>query len=1015
MTAQPTGPMVVPTWSAEHAVAKLAEQLATPLPDPFADHLVAVEVPGVQRWLQQQLALHLGSSGQDDGICAGVRMPTPRHLIHEIFDLVHPGAVTAWRHTEIMWALLQAFESSHDEAWFHPLRAHLRTPGERPGRRTDLAHRLARLFDDYHRHRHDVVLAWSRGATSTPDGLEWQPPLWRAVREIIGVPGPAELLPSVVEQMQSLSDALPWPATVHVWRPDGMDPLTRAVLDAVATSRSVRIWWPQAPAHDDPLARESRAQLSLLQAPLPATPPEPATSSLGHLQHNLLTGDSQQCAPDASVVFHASHGPTRQVEVLRDAIVGALADDPSIQPRDIAILCPSLETWAPLVRTTFGHPGDDTEGHHPGRTLPLRIADPSLREVNPVLDVLRRVLELCRGRATPSELLELCAAGPVAHHFHFDDDDLTRIGELVRDSGMRWGMDVGHRRDLGYTTVPHYTWRWALDRMLAGVVLPTTALLPLVTPLAEISSSDTTLIGRLATIVDVVSRARLHTTTEHSLAEWITWSRSLLSDLTSTSGGDEWQTDHAWATLADLGPRTAGPTMGAEDFITTLTEAFRGRPPRSAFGSGAITMCTPEMLRAVPHAVICLLGFDDDHPSLPADSLLLREPRPEDPLPRTRRRQLLFDAVCAARKRLIVVVSGHDSRTNLPTPMPVQLGDLWRRVHAQTGVSPTVAHGLQPHAAIEFRSQAPLSFDAAALVAAQRSRQPREPALQVWQQVPRPPAELTVVELPDLISFHECAVRSHLRHLGLPVWRERVDPEADNVPVELNALDRWAITQRFLTGAERGRDLDCLETAEWQRGTVPPGALGEGPVQRVRAAVAKTLEQATSRRSGERQLHYVDLPLDGCTLTGAVTTHDDTIVDVVPRAYPSEGDQIALWIRLLALAADRPDHPAQGVVIGSRHTTRLTAPSASEARGRLADLLSIMGQGLTTPLPLVPPVAAAWARNPRAAADKWQFRKNRELWDRFFPDARSVVEHPRFSELTDLVWRPLVDATRGSR
>src|SRR5262249_54341712 len=66
-----------------------------------------------------------------------------------------------------------------------------------------------------------------------------------------------------------------------------------------------------------------------------------------------LPGGSDERMPldssDRSLQVHACHGHARQVEVVRDAILHLLADDPTLEPRDIVVMCPDIETFAPLI------------------------------------------------------------------------------------------------------------------------------------------------------------------------------------------------------------------------------------------------------------------------------------------------------------------------------------------------------------------------------------------------------------------------------------------------------------------------------------------------------------------------------------------------------------------------------------------------------------------------------------------------------------------------------------------
>ena len=131
--------------------------------------------------------------------------------------------------------------------------------------------------------------------------------------------------------------------------------------------------------------------------------------------------------------------------MLRELLVGLLADDQSLEPRDILVLCPDIETYAPLISASFGLDVGESEAEHPGHRLRVRLADRSLRQLNPLLSALSRLLVLAESRMEASAFLDFCALGPVARKFGFSADDLQRLHELVPRSGVRWGFDAGHR------------------------------------------------------------------------------------------------------------------------------------------------------------------------------------------------------------------------------------------------------------------------------------------------------------------------------------------------------------------------------------------------------------------------------------------------------------------------------------------------------------------------------------------------------------------------------------------
>ena len=150
---------------------------------------------------------------------------------------------------------------------------------------------------------------------------------------------------------------------------------------------------------------------------------------------------------DRSIQVHSCHGSARQVEVLREVLLGLLADDATLEPRDILVMCPDIETYAPLFVASFGL-GDMTPGAHPAHSLRIRLADRALTQTNQLLGVAAQLLTLAGGRATASAVLNVAQAPPVRTQFGFTDDDLDAITDWVRESGVRWGLDQIEPRTL---------------------------------------------------------------------------------------------------------------------------------------------------------------------------------------------------------------------------------------------------------------------------------------------------------------------------------------------------------------------------------------------------------------------------------------------------------------------------------------------------------------------------------------------------------------------------------------
>jgi len=194
--------------------------------------------------------------------------------------------------------------------------------------------------------------------------------------------------------------------------------------------------------------------------------PRPAPL-LAQLQEQLADADrrpSLEVDPeDRSLEFHACPGRLRQVQIVRDHLLQLLAADPSLEPRDILVMTPDIDGFAPLVASVFG------DGHATGVDLPWRLTDRSQQDGAGIGSTLLLLLELAGTRLTASGLETLLGCPPLLDHFGLDRQEAARLVEALQEAGFRWGLD-GQERDSTCHSLA-----WAIDRMLLGLVLPADA------------------------------------------------------------------------------------------------------------------------------------------------------------------------------------------------------------------------------------------------------------------------------------------------------------------------------------------------------------------------------------------------------------------------------------------------------------------------------------------------------------------------------------------------------------
>jgi exodeoxyribonuclease V gamma subunit len=1028
---------------ADRLADRLADVLRDPLADPFAAEVVSVPAKGVERWLAQRLSHRLGAAAQGGGVCANVLFPSVSDVVEQAVaaggGLDRPA--DPWQPRRLVWTLLDVIDQCATERWCSALGAYLGVPSGdqvRRGRRYATARHIAELFNSYGRHRPNMLAAWSGGddvdgvGGPLPSDLRWQAELWRRLREQIAVPSPAERLSEACQALREQPDRSPLPARLSIFGPTRLPAGHIAVLAALAERREVHLWlphpspvlWDQVQPHAVPrgplprgadptrelprhpllasLGRDARElQLALAAAGTPTAhshhraPARPDTL-LGRLQAALAYDeppggtDLPLLDPaDRSVQVHACHGADRQVEVLREVVLGLLAEQPALEPRDVLVMCPDIETFAPLISASFGLGGEDSA--HPGHRLRVRLADRALRQVNPLLGTVAQLFELADSRLTAAQVLDFVASAPVRRKFRFDDDDLERLRDLVAVAGVRWGLDAEHRCRFQLGGIRPNTWAAGLDRMLLGVAMSEddqywldTAL-----PLDDVDSSDVELVGRLAEVVDRLGEVKTALTGERFLTEWLDGIVSGVDALAAVSDTDAWQATQLRRVLADVAAAAAGYAarvpLSLADVRSLLGERLRGQPTRANFRTGELTMCTMVPMRSVPHRVVCVLGLDDGVFPRTAvadgDDVLAREPCVGERDPRSEDRQLLLDAVLAATEYLVLVYSGADERTNASRPPAVPLDELLDTIDGtvRTGDSSApreqvvVRHPLQTFGAGNFTPGVlgvarPFSFDRAALagaVAAGGLREGDRPFL----SAPLPAVGGDgVVLLDELRKFLEHPVRAFLRQrLGVALFAEDEDP-ADGVPVELDPLETWAVGDRLLKARLGGADPGRSVQAEWRRGSVPPGALGGRVLNRLAAEVDPLVAAAGPYLTGAPVALDVLASLPGGrSVVGTVTgVYGDTIATV---EYSKLGPKHRLraWVRLLALTASHPGHGWRAHTIGrgdrGRPTRSTLGPvDPATATELLTALVDLSDEGLREPLPLIAKASHAYAR-----------------------------------------------------
>jgi len=689
------------------------------------------------------------------------------------------------------------------------------------------------------------------------------------------------------------------------------------------------------------------------------------------------------------------------VEVVREAVLHLLAADTTLEPRDVIIMCPDIELFAPLVQASFG--AASLAG---APELRARLADRSLRQTNPLLAVSAHLLEIAGGRVTAAQVLDFASREPVSRRFGFDGDELSQVERWLAGTGTRWGLDKEHRALWKLAAAGEVgTWRAGLDRLLLGVAMSEDGerLFGGTLPFGDISSGEIDLAGRFAELVERLRVTLCQLEGPHTARQWACALAEGTARLAVAARGDAWQTEQLGRALDDVAEEAlaAGPASAIEldlaEARALLADRLKGRPTRANFRTGDMTICTLVPMRSVPHRVVCLLGLDDGLFPRPGhqdgDDLLLATPEVGDRDVPREDRQLLLDALLAATEHLIITFEGRDQHLNQRRPPAVPVSELLdvvdRTVRLEDGARPAreavvFQHPLQAFDPVNFTpgklaARGAWRFDEAELAGAKAVAADRHARADFLPQL-LPPVEGTTVQLASLVRFLEHPVKAFLRE-RLGFYADDVAGQlSDALPVELSPLERWALGDRLLEARLAGASSERALAAERGRGLLPPGQLGDAALAEVEAVVEALVAafEALPNAKAPAATIEVDIALpDGLALVGTVPGVREGAILRCTYSKLRPKHRLRAWAQFLALSAAHPALSPSAVTIGQAEGSTTSRPRVSvstldsllsgegditaAAVAQLQVLVDLYRRGMREPLPIYCATSAAWA------------------------------------------------------
>ncbi|MEJ2222885.1 MAG: exodeoxyribonuclease V subunit gamma, partial [Desulfobacterales bacterium] len=674
-------------------------------------------------------------------------------------------------------------------------------------------------------------------------------------------------------------------------------------------------------------------------------------------------------ASDTSIQIHNCHSPMREIQVLHDNLLAMFEEDPHLRPKDIVVMAPDIETYAPYIQAVFATQPDKR------LRIPYSIADQTARDQGRLIDGFFSFLDLKGSRFSVSRVMRLLEAPGVKERFGLSPADIENIERWIRDTRIRWGIDGDHRREIGLPAVSENTWSAGIRRLLLGYALPghNKLMFSGILPYDKVEGGEVHSFGRFLDFMDTVFRYAAALNLPKHLKQWGRLLRRLLDDLFLPEEETETEIRHLRNIFNDLGNRQAESALDEKLEFELIRFYLAQRLDRISFGSGfmtgGVTFCAMLPMRSIPFKVICLLGMNSD--VFPRESqpltfdLVAKHPRPGDRSRRDDDKYLFLESVISARDKLYISYVGQSIEDNSRIPPSVLVSELLDTIEkgfelpGKKILEHVVAvHRLQAFSPQYFKKDSGLfSYSEENRHAAAFLHKNEAKAPLITGVLPLSPAEkeeLHLIDIETFVRFFSNPIRFLLQQrLGIYL-HDTAGLTARREDFELDPLDQYLVGQNLVDTRMEGRDLINYWQVQIAMGQLPHGNVGNfyynelsNDVERFVSGIESLKVKKTTGPLEAR------IRMDECILQARLPEIYNCGLLQVRYAKQRAQDILNAWIYHLVFCDTAPKNPGpQSTIIFKNTAWRFKA--VEHHLQILTDLLNLFRSGLEKPLHFFP-------------------------------------------------------------
>lgn len=1073
----------------------LARQLARivrdPLPSPLVPEIIVVQSRGMERWVSMEIAAQ-------NGICANCSFLFPNPFLQEIVKKIIPDLPedSLFDPVTMTFKIMDVLQSSVDLPGYEPLKRYL-VHDKNGMKRFQISQKIADLFDQYLVFRPEMMFGWEKGEEDHWQARLWREiscgteSLHRArMRKIllekirtrsheiknfphrVSIFGISYLPPFHLETFIEISRISQvnlflmnpcreyWAEIVSARQ---IKEIQKKYITSTETAEELHLeegnrllaslgtlgrnFFSLINGMDcrmfeyfrdpDEMSMLSKIQWDILNLKNRGgftldSVPDLGTVDISSRSRNRI---SPQPDIDTSIQIHSCHSPMREIEVLHDNLLAMFEEDPDLLPKDIVVMAPDIESYAPFIQAVF-----DTQTDEALR-IPFTIADRGLRKESRIIEGFLSILDLKGSRLGTTRVMALLESAGIKERFGLSEPDIEIAERWIKETNIRWGMDADFRRKLGLPGFPENTWKAGIERLLLGYAMPglDRNLFSGILPYDPIEGGDVKILGKFLNFLDRVFTCTGALDSPRTLSDWHVKLIEILEDFFAPGEDSEHEIQVLRRTLDTLS-RTEevsgfdGPVEieVIKCFLENLLESINFG---AGFISSGVTFCAMLPMRSIPFKVVCLMGMNMD--AFPRESktvsfdLMAKNPRIGDRSRRNDDKYLFLEAIISARNKFYISYVGRSIRDNARIPPSVLVGELMDYIEEAFGISEdqmVTLHRLQAFSPEYFKTGGKLFSYSRENFEAACSRYERKHIPDfISSKLSDPAQEWHHPDIKDFSAFFSNPAKFLLeKRLGiyLPETADVLD-ERENF--SLGHLEKYVLDQEMVSYRLSGSDLKDFFPVKKASGQLPHGNMGEFVYNEMSLDVEGFVRKIENHLTGKRlEDHTVDIKLGEFTLCGRLT--DIYEPGLIRIRYVKSKPKYLLksWLNHVILCVLLEKKPPVKSFLLCKDAAWEFAPVSNPAH-ILNRLLELFWKGLSEPLHFFPESSFEYARRVllkhqtkpeamNAAKNKWtgnDFARGESedpYFERCFGET-DPLDH-EFEKLSEEIFSPLLDYCR---